>query len=296
MLDALLGRKELKERIDALEAERDSLQDRLNAEQGRRRDAVSDRQTAEERVNHLEDRITELEDRVQRLQADDTTEVSVRHRTSLRGDRLVTVIDRLASVDAEPDGAITAAVDDTVPDPVADVLGERTALVRSATPCVVCLEDTSLVSVALVPPVQPAPFCERGEAFALDRSWFEPRGRFALALVRSDVFAVGIYDGTEREALRGFQTDVKSNHAKGGFSQSRFERIREGQIADHLDRAHDTLADLDVDRWYVVGTDEHLPAFREGATATAPVDATGDPEAALEDAFRKFWTTQLICL
>lgn len=296
MLDSLLGRKELKEQIAALEEERDSLQSQLEAEQRRRSDAVSDRQTAEEQVNRLEDRIEELEDRVQRLQNDDDTDLSIRRRESVSGTRLGAVLDRLDSFEAPPESAVTAAITDDVPEPVADVLGERSPLLRRNTPCVVCVDDANLISVALDPPISPDPFCERGPTFSLDRSWFQPRGEFALALVRSDVFAVGRYDGDTRTDVDGFQTNVKSDHSKGGFSQSRFERIRDGQIADHLDRAHDLLTDLDTDRLYVVGTAEHLDAFADTATATAAVDATGDPETALADAFHKFWTTTLTVL
>ncbi|MFB6105080.1 MAG: Vms1/Ankzf1 family peptidyl-tRNA hydrolase [Halobacteriaceae archaeon] len=293
MLDALLGRKELKEQIAELQAERDSLEEQLAAEQRRRRDAVSDRQDAEERVNRLEDRIAELQDRVDRLDTDDDTTLPSGTSEPLRGTRLTTVLDRLESVDAPPEGAITAALTDTVPAPIEDVLGDRTPLLARSAPCLACIDDAGLVRVALEPPVQPPDFCERGAGFALDRSWFEPTDRFGLALVRSDVFAVGVYEGRDRVDVRGFQTDVKSNHSKGGFSQGRFERIREGQIADHLDRAHDAIDEVDVDRLFVVGTAEHLEEFADRATATAAVDATGDPEAALEDAFQAYWTTRL---
>ena len=51
MLDDLLGRTELKERIEELETERDRLEARLEAESERRADAVSAKQTAEERIN-----------------------------------------------------------------------------------------------------------------------------------------------------------------------------------------------------------------------------------------------------
>lgn len=296
MLDSLLGRQKLKDRIEELEAERSSLQEQLDAEQRRRQEAVSDRQSADEHVNRLQDRVTELEDRVDRLQTEESTELTVRRRETLRGQRLTAVLDRLASVNAPPEGTITAAITEDVPDPVRDILGERSALLTRETPCLVCVDDATLLSIALDPPHQPDPFCVRGPSFEIDRAWFEPTDRFALALVRSDVFAVGVYDGRDRVTVDGFQTDVKSSHSKGGFSQSRFERIRDGQIDDHLDRAHATIDDLDVDRLYVVGTADHLDEFDDRATATAAVDATGDPEAALDDAFQKFWTTQLTCL
>jgi peptide subunit release factor 1 (eRF1) len=125
----------------------------------------------------------------------------------------------------------------------------------------------------------------------VDPEWFLPQGRFAFALVRSDLFALGVYDGRERISLEGFTSDVKADHSKGGFSQKRFERIRDGQIRDHLDRCHETLAGADAPRRYVVGEGTLLGEFDADATAT--VDATGEPEEALDRAFRDFWTTRL---
>jgi len=83
------------------------------------------------------------------------------------------------------------------------------------------------VSAALTPPIEPAPFDRWSDRFRLDESWFRPTGRFAFALVRSDTFALGVYEGDERVAFEGFTSDVKEAHSKGGFSQGRFERRRE---------------------------------------------------------------------
>ena len=77
MLDDLLGRTELKERIAELEAERERLQAQLDAERERRSDAARARQDAEERVNRLEDRIADLEGKV------GTTEETDRKSTRL---------------------------------------------------------------------------------------------------------------------------------------------------------------------------------------------------------------------
>lgn len=297
MLDRLLGRAALKERVAELEAERDSLAEQLEAEERRRSEAARARQEAERRVNRLEDRVAELEDRAERAEAGsgaDAAGPALRFSTGLRGGRLAEVVDRLASLDAPPEGAVTAYVTDrgSVPDPVADVLGERVTLLDRVTPCLVCVDDHALTSVALEPVDPPEPFCTRGPGFRLERAWLEPWGRHAVALVRSDLFAVGTYEGAERVAVTGFRTDVQGSHSKGGFSQARFERLREGQIRDHLDRARSVLEETtaDVDRLFVVGPSELLGEFADRATATAAVDATGAPEAALEDAVRDLWT------
>jgi peptide subunit release factor 1 (eRF1) len=293
MLDELLGRASLKERIADLEAERDSLAEQLEAESERRSDAATARQEAEREVNRLEDRVAELEDRVERLQ-DEDGDLDVRAVEACRGGRLAEVLDRLTSVETEPEGALTAVLDEEVPDAVREAFGGRAPLVERATPCVALTDDAGVVSAGLTAPTGPEPRVEWGDRFDLDRSWFEPSGEYALALVRSDLFALGEYDGRERLDVEGFESDVKGDHSKGGFSQGRFERRRDAQIEEHLDRCREALTDRDAERLYVVGEDTLLGEF--DADATAAVDATGKPEEALEDAFQQFWTVRLYAL
>ncbi|WP_276252643.1 Vms1/Ankzf1 family peptidyl-tRNA hydrolase [Halomontanus rarus] len=315
MIDRLLGRASLKARIDELEDENERLQRRFEAESERRSDAVTARQEAEERQNRLEDRIAQLEGELERLDSEDGLDLEYRRRERLRGERLEAVLDRLSSFRTGPEGALTATVGNgegarerggegesgnDVPNPVADALGDRAALAGEAAPCLVCVDDATLVSIALegplVPPVEPT----WSDRFSLEAKWFQPSGTYALALVRADLFAVGVYEDRERVDYRGFESDVKGSHSKGGFSQARFERIRDDQIDDHLERCREAIADVrrDVDGdvpLYLVGQRGAVDAVAEDVDpdATAAVDATGDPKPALEDAFRSFWTTEL---
>lgn len=291
MLDELLGRAALKERIAELETEAERLRERYEAESERRAEAVSERQTAEQRVNRLEDRIAELEDRVERA-SDGNRELALRGRETLRGDRATAVLDRLASVEAGPEGALTAMVADGLPGAVREAFGDRAPLVDRLAPCVAVTDDAGLVSAALSPPVAPEPFTRWDASFALDREWFLPTGRYALALVRSDLFAMGEYEGRERRSIQGFDSEVASTHSKGGFSQRRFERRREEQISSHLERCREAISDRETERLYVVGESSLLHEF-DGADVTAPAGATGDPEAALDAAFEEFWAIEL---
>ena len=286
MLDDLLGRTALKERIAELEDERDRLQAQLDAESDRRSDAVSAKQDAEERVNRLEDRIADLQGKVDA--ESEAVDIGFRRRETVRGDRLDEIRTRLTSFEGSAETVLTAFVDDEIPDDVRELLGDRTPLLSRAAPCLVCADDAGLLAVALRPPVAPEPFVEWAETPHVEREWFEPTGRFALAVVRSDVFAVGVYEGDERVEYEGFESDVKSDHSKGGFSQARFERLRDEQIADHVEKCEATLAGLDTERLYVVGDRRLIGEF--DADVTAAVDATGKPRAALEDAFDDFWT------
>ena len=299
MIDRLLGRAGLKAEIAELREERDSLAAQLDAESERRREAVRDRQAAEERVNELEARIETLEDKIETLERDhagETSGVAPRGRERLARDRLREVLGRLRSVETGREGALSAAVGDTLPEPVVAALGDRAPAARRAAPAVIYHDDAGLVSVALDPPIRPAPFHEWRDEFRVDDDWFRPTGRFGFALVRSDTFAAGVYEGFERRSFERFRSDVTSEHDKGGFSQARFERRREEEIDDHLDRVESALAGLTADRLIVVGESTALSRLSVDATHTATADATGADEAALDDAFRDFWTTELTVL
>lgn len=295
MLDELLGRAELKDRVAELEEELRHRERELEAERERRSEAVSDRQAAEERANRLEDRIADLEGTVERLRAEAGGERSFARTEQLRGERRRAVLDRFESVATGLEGALTAYVADgsDLPEAVRAAFGDRAALVERAAPCLALTDDAGLASACLSVPDPPESFTEWGEGFAIERERLEPRGRFALALVRSDLFALGVYEGDERVAFQGFDSELRSQHSKGGFSQARFERLRDAQIDDHIERCQAALEGVDADRLYVVGERTVLDAFDARADATATVDATGDPEEALGDAFREFWTVQL---
>jgi peptide subunit release factor 1 (eRF1) len=280
--------------VAELEEENDRLQRQLDAEDERRADAVSDRQAAQKRANKLEDRIAELEDRVERLQVDERAP-AFRRTESLRGDRLATVLDRLSSYEAGPEGVLTAYVADgtDLSGAVREGFGERAALVQRGAPCLAVTADAGLMGACLSVPVPPEPFATWDDEVTLDRSWFEPTGRHAVALVRSDRFALGEYEGKERVAFHGFDSELRSQHSKGGFSQSRFERLRDQQIDTHVERCRAAIQERDAEVLYVVGEASLLSTVADDADATQAVGATGDPEPALEDAVREFWTVQM---
>ena len=297
MLDRLLGRARLKERIEELEAECESLRARTESAKESRAEAVSARQEAEREVNRLEDRITELEDRLDRAEGDGEPDLTFRHEETARGERAAAVAGRLRSVDAGREGALTAFVadDGAVPDAVRETLGDRAPLVSRAAPCLVCADDAGVVATALSLPIDPDPFVGWDDGFRVDPEWVRPTGRLCFALVRSDRFALGVYEGGERVAFEGFESDVMNEHSKGGFSQDRFERRRDAQIDEHLEKAAEAIEDraADADRVVLVGERSVLGELRDLADATATVDATGDPEDALEHAFSDFWSVRL---
>lgn len=305
MIDELLGRAELKERIEALEDEKHHLQRQLEAESDRRADAVSDKQQAEKRVNQLEDKITELEDRLDRHQTADNAETNrtPRDTATVRGDRLTELLRRLRSVETGPEGALTAVIEDEelpLSRTVQSTAGDCGPLIRQAAPTIYYTDDAGLVSVCLRPPLMPDGFTEWDREFTVDDSWFRPTGTLVFGVVRADVFAVGVYEAGERVDHAGFESDVKSDHSKGGFSQGRFERIRNEQIDDHLAEARELLTEMvdqtDPDRVILTGGKSVLPELSALADHTATTDAGGKPVDALEHAFVDFWSTRVVTL
>ncbi len=301
MLDELLGRAELKRRIDELQEDNHHLQRQLEAESERRADAVSDRQTAEREVNQLEDRIESLEDRVARSETDTDTGRSVRGTETLGGDRLAAVLSRLESVETGPEAALTAVVSDgerRLPDAVETAAGDCGPLVRQAAPTLYYTDDAGLVSVGLRPPIMPDPFATWERSFRVEREWFQPTGRLLFGVVRSDVTAVGLYEEGTRVEFEGFESDVKSDHSKGGFSQGRFERIRDQQIDEHLNETAGLIErwrhEHSPERVILTGERSVLSEVSELADHTARTDAGGKPEAALSHAVTDFWTTRLV--
>lgn len=292
MLDELLGRAALKEEIGELTAEREQLESRLAAERDRRKEAVRERQAADERINQLEDRIAGLEGELEQLRGEDEGASFRSVRTLPRG-RAAVVLERLRSVRASEEGVYTAGLTDGIPDDAVELLGDRAALLDRASPCVVCADDAGLITAMLAPPRHPGDFETWGERFRLDREWFLPTGRFAFALVRADLFACGVYEGEERIEYTGFESDVMGRHSKGGFSQARFERRREEQVASHQDAVEEELAAVAADELILVGDRRMLGELDVGAATTATVDASGAPEDALADAFDSFWRTRL---
>lgn len=297
MLDRLLGRAALKDRIAELEDEKRRLRERMEAESERRSEAARKRQQAEERVNRLEDRIAELEDRVERASESDAEReggaASFRVEERLRGGRLDEILGRLESFRTGSEGAMTAMLGaGDVPTEVREELGDRAPLAERASPCILLHDDAGLVSVALRPPVAPEPSVEWGTGFHIEREWFQPTGAYSLAVVRADLFALGTYEDGERVDFEGFESDVKGAHSKGGFSQGRFERRRDAQIEEHLESCEDALQGVEGPL-YVVGEKTIIGEFEDLAAVTTPIDATGKPEAALGDAHHEFWTVPM---
>jgi hypothetical protein len=85
---------------------------------------------------------------------------------------------------------------------------------------------------------------ERGYQTAQLRELLSRDRTLGVVLIRLGGYSVGLYrDGAFARTKTGGRF-VKNRHRKGGQSQRRFERIREGQIREHFDDVGEVVADL----------------------------------------------------
>ncbi|MFP4187973.1 MAG: Vms1/Ankzf1 family peptidyl-tRNA hydrolase [Halobacteriales archaeon] len=293
MLDDLLGKTALKERIEELEDEVESLEKRLSAEERRRKDAVTEKQESDRRVNELEDKIEELRDRLERAGGDDDGR-SFRVARAVRGDELDDALELFSSTRSGGEAltTVTVAPDDRVPD---EFDTETTALLRrieSPTGFVAFGDDTGVVRAALSPPLDVKETrVEYADSFVFDRSAFELPSPYAVAVVRSDEYAGGVYDDGRVE-FSSLSSDIISKHSKGGFSQSRFERGRDEEVKEHVrdsvERFDGMVDGYDVRHVFVAGESRVVRRFSDEVGVDVPVsERTADATDSGEDLLRR---------
>lgn len=306
MLDDLLGRTALKERIAVLEEENAELQDKIDDETRRRKQAVTEKQDAEREINKLESKIAELEGRLEQHDADGSDRREFRVATQLRSPASDRVLSLLGSVRGD-DGFRTVLLPPGAAPPEDLSARLRAGLQRidADTGRIAVAEPDGVVEACLVPPIRVDEIEDQtDDRFHIPSGLFAPPSRFVLAVVRSDAFAAGLYVDGDRDRHVVHSTDVKSDHGKGGFSQDRFERIRDEQIAQHLEASYgalDGLYDQTPDRIAVVGDRGMASDLADELDAGCPVqvgtvDARGSGVSLLEDGREAFWSSRLYVL
>ena len=304
MLDDVLGKTELKERIEELEEERESLENRLEAEERKRKKQAREKQEAYERANKMESKVQELEDRLERAEEEED-DIDFRLAKTVRGSTLSNTLDLLESARSGDDSltTVTVAPGDRVPNEFGTETTAALQRIESKTGFVAFGDDAGLLRVALVPPLEvDETRVEHGNAFALDRSLFELPEPHAVAVVRSDEYAGGVYSGGERVDYTSRSSEVKSQHSKGGYSQGRFERARDEEVKKHVRESADEFDSMlsrhDAEHVFVAGESRVASRFVDEIPTRVPVskrttDATGSGESFLRQGYETVESARL---
>lgn len=181
---------------------------------------------------------------------------------------------------------------------------------ESATGSVVISGNGPCLAVAPPFAVEEAASFDRYQTAPLRELLERPR-TLGVILVRLGGYSVGVYrDGAFVETKTGGRF-VKNRHRKGGQSQRRFERIREGQIREHFDDVADVVrgrllpvaAELDA---VVLGGDRHtvqsmlkrapLPPALSAKVLPRTLDVPEPRRDVLERSPTAIWSSRVLIL
>jgi peptide subunit release factor 1 (eRF1) len=165
-------------------------------------------------------------------------------------------------------------------------------------------------AIAVSPPFPIAESSEHsGYATAPLRELLTRARTLGVILVRLGGYSVGVYQGGTFVHTKTGGRFVKNRHRKGGQSQRRFERIREGQIREQFDavaeviRTHILLAAAALDGVVLGGNRHTVQALLKRAPLPPPLAAKLSPRfidlpeprrAVLERSPAAIWTSRAL--
>lgn len=226
---------ELEDEIAELREERDRLQERLDAEQERLTAARRQKQDAEEEANRLRDRLRSLQDRLD-ADGDDPDDGRRRHTVQLGRGQTLELLDCIDALE------LPATEAETV------IEGHEARLT-----------DPWLLNHVIETPLPMEALERTDHGFITGPVRDQLAGRYLFVHLTAGGSGIAVIDDGEIVRAETIEADVKGDHAKGGYSQSRFERLREQQIADHLDAVLpvlDRFDDAAYDQALIAGSEQ----------------------------------------
>ena len=176
------------------------------------------------------------------------------------------LIKRLKTCRSPEEDLLVAINADGVPDD-ANLLSEseKAALAIKSKRGLIVLKYPQLFTLLLVPPFPiPESSFALGNTFQLDRLQEMMETPVLVVSAHAGDTFLGVAYSKECFEIEEFvESQVKEKHSKGGWSQKRFERLREEDIKNHLDAVLEKLSELlgkyrSVVRFAICGGDESL--------------------------------------
>ena len=266
MFDKLLGKKELGEHIQTLEAQIEQLRSenrstsaRLLSRDETTRKAISQKQDVEEELNSAKKKIETLEHKISVLSKDASQDVTFRNISSIPIQSMANYICQIGSLQALDNSLVTAYLQpgqsladlengrELPESPGHETMG-LVDKIESPTGVAVFYDTLGMVREAV------APF------LPLDVSFWQMDARFdvvplqelmdrkvniCVLLAHAGESFIGITDTpgtfTDYHIVR---SSVKGKHTKGGWSQRRFERLRDEDIQHHVKKVKDAFVKM----------------------------------------------------
>jgi len=263
LFDKLLGKKELGEHIQTLEAQIEQLRSanesilaRLASRDETTRKAISQKQVVEEELNSAIKKIETMEHKISVLSKDTSLDVTFQNISSIPIQSIANYAYQIGSLQAQDNSLVTAYLE---PGQSLSDLGNGRELLEStgheavglvdkiASPTgVAVFYDTLGMVREVVAPFLPVDVSSwqmgvRFDAVPL-QGLIDRNVNICVLLAHAGESFIGITDNPE--SFTDYQivrSSVKGKHTKGGWSQRRFERLRDEDILHHVKKVKDAL-------------------------------------------------------
>lgn len=240
----------LNSHIVELEIDMRTMESQLAKKEILARDAVSARQEAESRLNQELIRMQTLTHELETLRTETPLKLEFRGIETLSPSAMQAYFSKLCSFHALTEDLLTVylppgtSLSDVLPEKILDYADEetRTLLDRldPETGLVLFQDIHRMISEAVVPPVPITSSAwylkDRFQVRPLEEGLNSSYRMLVLILHAGESFVGFAPDALAFETDELVRSSVKEKHSKGGFSQRRFERLREEDIAHHLEK------------------------------------------------------------
>lgn len=235
--------EQLEESIEELKEEKQSWKKRFEAEKERRSELSRKKQEAEEERNRLKEKLKDQGQEVEESVEDEDNEFRALEFNDARK-----LLEKLGSMKSPERELVTVYCPEEVGD-LSDLKSLKNSIDRESYS--VLQEEESFV--AFIDPelgvfmLKMASFFQGrvsiGKEFEVEKLLDFLDSEKHWALVSAGETTVYREEGGEIEELEKVKSRVDKEHSKGGFSQGRFERKRDEQIENHLDKTGELLKD-----------------------------------------------------
>jgi len=247
--------EKLNSRIAKLELDLHSAKTQLEKKEALARQAVADRQEAEARLNQELVRTQTLSHELETIRAESQNRLEFRGIENLSPSAVQAYLSKLRSFRSPADDLLTAyllpgtRLSDLLSEKILDMIEEETLTLLERldpeTGLVLFYDLHRMICEAMVPPF-PAPSSSwqlgnRFETSFLEENLNKGYRILVLVLHAGESFIGFAPDARVFDTEELVRSSVKEKHSKGGFSQRRFERLREEDIAHHMDKVFEAL-------------------------------------------------------
>jgi hypothetical protein len=221
--------------------------------------AIAAKQEAEEKLNSLEVKLKTLEYEVEKERTDTPAAITFSRNDEFSKQQTASFLNSLSTTRYDDPVLVTMNIAaDESPSDIKDhellsdcVDNETLALaekVDSSTGLVLFHSPDHLINEILVPPLPLKTSSwstdNKFDISAISELLTKDAGICVLVAHAGESFTGFSFDTKDFDSFQMIKTSVKAKHAKGGFSQRRFERLRDEDIAHHIDKVKLALKDI----------------------------------------------------